>query len=1316
MFSPQPPPAGEGHFNPNRRRPRQNIVHPASRTAQRHERSESNVSHVREGSTASAGGSVASGEMAITRRASTITGKDMDGGVVDWTRNETYRVSKLPALPPIFKTCTVKNTKITATTNSANGYALLLSHNSAYVWNYTTPHTLPNTYSFPLPIEDVPKHVDGPFPLGALVSPSANSSEPGLVVVMPMTGQVAYWDSVGSAVAEGLFSRKRGVEGKVPLMSSESAISICAAEPAGFMIALSSGRLAHLSLRDSHGRPGITVTIMREHGTGIMGGLLGALRAGSARRDVMAVRAGRIIRMGEREVVVATTRGTIARWHISRSGAYANVSDLDLREQILAALEQSERGLNTRREQYMVMDIAVMDHHVSSSAEDHDVRILVFGAYRSGFGEDTLYSLVYFNLLAGGHTAAVENVHIIRSYTDPLEIGQPPRLYLPNPGKTAFLVFPRAVVVVSTLQGGMLLDDAMEDNDEEQPGVFEDVIDFRGDVDINIIGGGMEDVEISSTSQQEVSSSFGPIEANPQVRKHKNPGIIVVAKGAGVIRIEAFDVDGRRRVAAAPVTVKSKLEQAVFYGIKQDNPLNFRGRKETKYPIEDVEAAALQISKEILGSRSPYLPTLLPALDAHLALRENHLRALVAHLRTGDVGRVSQEVFWELLSDAEKCTAARAVWDTRNTRMRENPDAGEGVLENTIINHLTSEGADIADNDPVRTWFQREVEHIGELVHCIKKGINAPQSKGKLDPITFADADAEANAVIIAAMMAAWDFRVNSAELYNLAGQSGIDQNGLCKNSLNFPAPWTSSPAILGSLDEFYDFSTNVLTTIGNPKSTEDPRRLEIVEKISEQLVHLAEILCRAFVERADWCDQKGAAGEQNLLQEGTTVRERYIKSRGNWIKPLVTNHLDKAYEIAEKWQDYRTLVEICSVQVMDTEVKLAQATAGKDSEATEDLKETMAETSQRLERYFEGFGEHFAVQMYEYLVENGQLQKLINGFEQWRQIYLTPFLRDDAKYAKLSWIHEVSLNNYQFAGEVLLKVATDSEEDLRRQQIELSIGKLAKLAGVQRDGGSADSLAAQAIVYDVKIDFIKIQQKLYEAVVHIKRDALDIDAAVHLATDEYGHKLRRKPGLREIFRKAFKELIQNKALKTEELVDLLTLMETEGGILGGDEFYWALRAVALAGLPQARRDTVERTIWRRCFLRDDWTSLTATRNKTDDQVQELTRETCLYRTLRLCFAHGLFTDESPFQPMAPADCAFSADLKELLARFPTADEHTLNDIGHALIGENTKLEAQLKRGNLANWFQGILMDAREEKLAGVDVHVSIEGDTVMEE
>lgn len=462
-------------------------------------------------------------------------------------------------------------TPITAATDSLNGHALLLSHCSAYVWKYISAHTIPHTLSFPLP-GDEKSSTNNPFPLGALVSPSANSDEPGLVVVMPTSGRIAYWDSVGSAVAEGLFSKKRGVEGRVSLVSGESVTAICNAEPAGFLLSLSSGRLAHLALRDLAGRPGIAVTIMRGYGTGMMGGLLGALRAGSNRRDIVAVRAGKVLRMGEREIVVATARGNFSRWQVNRSGTYANIADVDLRENVLAAIEKiapGEVGLRSK-DQFVIVDAAVADYDESRS---DGVDVLVLSSFMpSAASSGALYVLVSVTFLAGGR-ADVGYVHVIKSYTNPLEEGKTrPRLYLPKPGKTAFLVFARAVVIMSTVD--------LEPNEENKmdegfgvQGVFEDVVDFRGDLKVETVGSGMEDVVFDPVPRMDGSfmtgSFMSDLGTGAMGKKTRNPGVILIAKGAGVVRIEAFDLEPVK-TKAQPVKVKSKIEQAVFYGVKED--------------------------------------------------------------------------------------------------------------------------------------------------------------------------------------------------------------------------------------------------------------------------------------------------------------------------------------------------------------------------------------------------------------------------------------------------------------------------------------------------------------------------------------------------------------------------------------------------------------------------------------------------------------------------------------------------------------------------------------------------------------------------
>jgi nuclear pore complex protein Nup133 len=581
---------------------------------------------------------------------------------------------------------------------------------------------------------------------------------------------------------------------------------------------------------------------------------------------------------------------------------------------------------------------------------------------------------------------------------------------------------------------------------------------------------------------------------------------------------------------------------------------------------------------------------MLPSLGSHLELRSQYLRAMIQFLKTGAFGTVSKQVLWRLLQDAEKCEAARALWDVRNDRLREDPTEEDGVLESVIMEFFPPKDTDLTENnDPVRTWFQREVENICTLLRMIKKSLAAKPNKGKKNQLAFAIADSEANDLIIGALTKAWKFRAQSAQLYGLSGKHGINRSGSLQKADGYPAPWTSDPLLLEALADQYQISMATLDAFFGP--TEDQKRIEMVKHIAHQLVQLAELCCRSFEERAIWCEQQTDMPEK-VLQEGTSVRERYLASRGEWIKPLVRYGLsDQAYGIAEEYQDFRTLVEICFGELAKFDESLKEATASQQgAEVIEQLKDDREAVADRLEGYFERFGEEFAIELYEYLVEVGKLQNLVNGFDNWREKYLTPFLRGDPKYAKLSWIHDVGLGDYSIAANTLFSVATEKEEDLDHQQIQLSIGKLAKLVALEHSGMLEMDIEDELDAYDVKLELVKIQKRLHSVVKHIRHSAIDADAAVQLGLDEYARKIKKLPALRETFRKAFRELVENKVLGVEDLVDLLTLIEpNDGELLDGEAFYYAIKALGLAGLPRARREFAEKTIWRRCFLRDEY-------------------------------------------------------------------------------------------------------------------------------
>lgn len=598
-----------------------------------------------------------------------------------------------------------------------------------------------------------------------------------------------------------------------------------------------------------------------------------------------------------------------------------------------------------------------------------------------------------------------------------------------------------------------------------------------------------------------------------------------------------------------------------------------------------MEDAALEISQEILSSNTKYLPKQLPSLGGHLDLRALHLRALVQHLRTGAFGHASKEILWQLLQDAEKLEAAKAVWAAHNQLLQEYPNAGEGALGQVINQFLMPAQT---SNDPVRQWFLTDVVHIDKLLRYTKKTFASMPDKGRKQQLQIGIADSEANEMLIGGLMKAWAFRVDNAELYNLSGPNGINLNGLLVKSDGFPAPWTSEPLLLQALSNSRDLSEATLEALWEP--TNDAKQTEVVEKIAKQLMHLAEFCCRAFEERANWCLQQTKLGDEVQI-EGHAVRERYVGCRGDWIKPLVKYGLSKeAFGIAEDYESFRTLVEMCSEKMREVDAELiALGPSNQEGEAATKLKAIKLKLQQRLEGYFEKFGEPFAFEMYEYLVENNQLHTLLTGFEAWREQFLTPYLRKNPKYSKLSWMHDISLGQFNTAADTLYAIATKKEEVLAHQRIELSIGKLAKLAALERAGIQQDAVDLEMENYNIKLEIIKAQQKIRTAVDNVVRNAIDVDAAVQLATEEYGKKLKKLPALRGLFQNLFKDLVLGKALAPMDLVELITLMESnDEEFLEGKQYYVALQVMGYAASTVAQTRIMEKTIWRRCFLRDE--------------------------------------------------------------------------------------------------------------------------------
>ena len=432
-----------------------------------------------------------------------------------------------------------------------------------FVWSYITHHSDPVVLTFPVR--------SGDPSLATLVSPNAGSHEPGLVLVKT-TGQIAYWDAVGAAVAEGLIQRA-GVQTTIPLIPDETITYLCNAEPAGFVVATSKGALWDVSTRDSEGRPSLTFVAMTNTGAAWLSGLRSFISGGHARTDIVAVKPGvREEHSERRQVFVATKRGSIEKWELARGGVYRLIGQGDVSQQMQDTLrERLSADLSLS-----IVDVAAVPTQTGASS---DTFIILAS---STFHDSHAYAIFQASFPEGSQAPRILTGTILPRAPPDYATSRPaatvqPQLYVPSPGLSAFIAYSRGFAVVSLPNNG----------DGEWP--YCDVASFRQDyAHLRVIGSGQEDLAYDRTSN----------------RKLRNPGMMLIIQGAGVVRVETFDTEiaDMRVLTTGTQWIQSKIEQAIFYGIAPENPIDFKPRLEWNWKLYEVESVVTTISTEILKS------------------------------------------------------------------------------------------------------------------------------------------------------------------------------------------------------------------------------------------------------------------------------------------------------------------------------------------------------------------------------------------------------------------------------------------------------------------------------------------------------------------------------------------------------------------------------------------------------------------------------------------------------------------------------------------------------------------------------------------
>ena len=1025
-----------------------------------------------------------------------------------------------------------------------------------------------------------------------------------LLVITP-GGKISYWESVSSAAsADSLRQKKQGVYGAISgVLSSETITSVTEAEPDGFVVASSAGRVFHVSVRDPQGRPVITTLLLRGNNAssgGFLGGIRSVFSSANWRKDIVAVRAGPVRGKSRRHCIIATALGIFQVWDLVRHSTKILDFELDARSYIMDAL----MGLtgDTKDDEFSVLDFTLFPN-TASTMEQEGYRLLVLIAVKRQ--QRVHYRLV--DLRIHDETLEINVVHPITCWNRPQTDDASrsifkARVLLPEPAHSAFVIFDKCLVMVSLAQVEETPDLQLQLESNLLSDPFQDVLFFARDVDYHVVGCAMDSAD----------------------RMSEKGACLLFVDGFGLIHAGAFPakegeaVDQRRAAAC-----RSKIEQTIFYGSTTGNLLDFSiGLDVTSWQDAEIEAAAIQINDSILNCKSKYIATISPSMEAQLKQRAVALSELIRCVKKWKLSRSSK---WHLLWSAEKMAAARAIWQSYTSHLSsKRPE--DKVLLTELLDMMSEKfkhenNPEVGETDVVRHYLINDISGIELVIPWAEQALEELYTEGVRDPVQQASLISQANDIQIGALEAAFRFREAHADIYGI-GRDVVEDGIYQGNYEDLPDFWTSVQETVVKVKELADLSReSAIHNATSPREGELSINMDVLTKLAKDTPRLVHLCCKVYDER---CRVLKSRPNPQSQADGDALFYAFSQIRKELFVKLVDIELpDEGLQLAEKYDD---VVAIALVMTKINGVLQERIfDPANTEEEQQDLDEREMFYREKIKSYFQTFGYKWAEAFYTNHLETGTLSQLVdqNG------PYMTDFLRSRPDLVKLNWLNEVcKAQNFKKATESLL-VAQGQDTSLWNKKIVLSMGKLAILAAKEKSQIDDEAVVKTVRKADRRLAIIEIQERLYAYTRPLLRSAIDETAAVDLAMESFGSRVRKKPVLSKALRQNFEKLVGNRVLEPEELVDTLTLMTATDQIVddedfAGQRFFLALNLLNLSTYDDyERKDLHERTVWRRCLIQDDWTSLNQTELKSDEAVARETEGTALFKTLKAGFYDG---------------------------------------------------------------------------------------------
>ncbi|KAI9923395.1 hypothetical protein MW887_009365 [Aspergillus wentii] len=1126
------------------------------------------------------------------------------------------------------------------------------------------------------------------IPLGILLS-TATAGPPGLMVIMPSTGKIIYWETVSSAASFGLPRQKQnGLQGSISgLLSGEYAIEVMNAEPSGVIATFSSGRVAHITVRDSQGKPTVIVNFLRSSAGSSSGGFFDGIRnvlgGGSWRKEVAAARAGGSHQRGQRDIIIATSTGIFEVWDTHWNNGSILKKQFDIKQELSCSLGSSCTDGSGEYE-LKILDFAFAagdfgDGRESPTSAEESWPIFLVVAPPRISGARNLF-LVHLILSDKTNILSTRSIDLLGITASPDDVK--PKLSVPRPGDTAFIVIEQSVILLSLSEFEESPTSQLLVDSNRLPQPFHDTISFRSGKEYEILGSGFED----------------------QTSEDSHPACLVMVRGFGIIRVTALPRgNAETEDEYGRITAKHKIEQAVFYGTILENPLDLISTGGLNFPAEEIEQAALEICKELLRSESKFIPNTAISVDQNLRSRAKALDDL-AGLLMQHTKTLNPLAWWELLWGAEKLAAQRAMWKIEEESRRNSSECSTflaRVIDLMSDKFKTKYEPQNDDGDTVRHWFLHDTFQMEHIIPWIFNAIKPQKGATSRQSRKMADQILKASELSLAVLETAFRYRDERARFYGI--NEGFLENGVLTTGYEgLPEFWTSQAMGYIETGHLLDLeldSSRAWTQQTMPTS-EVPDN-QIVKKISKNSARQLRILGRMHCERVKWLSAQADTG---LMDEGIATEQAHIKQR-KWqlFKLAGIGQLDDAIILAEEFRDMGALVELIIELQDQTKGQLFQQASLGD--ATHAIENETDELGNKISLYFERFGDSWAEAFFSRQISMGQSGVLfaMRKF----QPFITQFLRKFPAYSRLSWINDViGEKDYDAAARSLETLAIEHESDIWNHRVELSLAKLNKLAAWERTAATSQSTLQENIKrLEDYAEIDAVQEVVYAHIVPALQGAIDQKAEVDLAIDHFGKAIAQdRPSLHEILSHTLTKVITRQVISLDYLIDLLTLIGP-GDVLGyghsdflGKEFYLALRIVRLSSYAQKDplyHAALQKLVWRRCMIRDNWEAAGKAAEKMGDGAESFVHDTALFRTLALCVRDRNSEEanlQSLYMPFSPSEVILSKSDSDLLVSRYRSEQRTR--IARDLDREDEIFGGYLEKGELGFWFKNLITSA----------------------